>query len=1857
MEQHKEPCCESCKNDLPCENEKNHSHLPHKNMVDYLNDDILNSEYYKEGGNINNVDSVQILDAEGLPKIDLKSIEKLTENLLKLPQTKAMFVDENGDYLPSRLALHKKIIDEVKKNITCIEKTNPIAILMGGSPASGKSTFVKKYRPYLMDNSIYKIDADDIRAKLPEYKGFNATQTHLETKDIVNTLLSDRAVGVPCEFDLIYDGTMNSIKSYEPLINLLKDKGYTVFIVYIDNVPYETVVTRNLNRYRKSGRFVPIEVIDDFYEKGTAAFEKLKGEVDGYVVVDGSSHDYNIIEQGGMEIPNIREYDKIGYKLDKSVSEKDMGGKFENGGKVHSYENQKIGKGFEFEAVQELRKALPLCKIEQTKKHEISIYHNDKLIGTIDTGMNDSGFWRKYDDNIYLEGFSVNTLKEVVDTINESDGMEQKTDTLGFKKGGAVAQTEASDIEDGIEQMEGVSTQNLWIGDAYYKLNPEKILGEPYEASGKFGKVTKYKPIVSANESISRIEADTDFMKAEKALNDPLASTMQGNANPFEPISQSNIDRALEESDKEVMQKLKRKVKKQPDVSGEPEKGEVDLQSFEDIYNLYNPEISDEELFAFIWYKDSIGERLSQRWYDLALSRGATNESLYAESTIKKWVEQGVLFYYSGVDERKGKKNLIPAYLFLSGNMYDRVANLKRDEEDIVELYGAEVYAMQTERLDLAWKEIYSNRLLVDSGGASDRLVILPVSDFAKDFKIKTLQDELEFKGKADKDGKPKLTDPNFTTKAQYGRQVATEFESLSLKDAFSYWLLHNKNKVQLKKDTTVEEIVAYYIEGKTYVNRDLDKAEAAQMRERIKARTKLEGDRLFPVFLAGELTLNDKVRLETEWNRKFNGVKQVDYNKIPVAFDCAKEFRNESLDVRPEKREAAAFTFNEGAGCLAYGTGIGKTFSSIFSVAQAMDAGYSQRPVFVVPNQVYKQFLNEIKGLLPHRAVLELYNLSNEYADKVRDNDGELIKVKSGTITIMTYEGFERLGFNAKTENDIISDLYTILNQGDDTRKSARSEASFEQRLATIMGRGLSGTMFSIEELGFDYFTFDEAHKGKKVFTSVKGSTKEDGEGREKNSYQISSGTPSTIALKMFMISQYVLRNYKDRNIVLLTATPFTNSPLEIFSMLSMISYGRLKALGLENLTEFFDTFIDVSYDLVINAQLKPVRKQVVLGFNNLVAMQSLIERFINYKGEDQVVSNKPNKWVLPMTKKVVDGTVVMLSPDERVENYLSMSPLQAAMMDDIKLYVQGNLALDVLCSTKHDVEDDDESVDTTEDFELDEKFMDEDEKAGVKILRGMNYARNLALSPYLYECSGMKNPNYKQYIETSPKLSYVMGCIKSVKKYHEDRGELVSGQVIYMDRGVDYFELIKEYLIKELGYTNKEVGIIRSGLPKEGARSKSEVQNRFLGQRWNPETFEMEDIPDEDRIKVVIGSGTIREGINLQRYSTVLYNCFVDWNPTDQIQLDGRIHRQGNIFSNVRINIPLMMDSMDIFIFQKLEEKTSRLNTIWAKNGRQNILKLEDFDPKELKYVLIKDPKVLAELQIKEDVELLEDEIAGKKQELQRISEVKTAIYNLKYYRPQIIRYFEDYIELKESDSDLDIVKKAIAALRKTTDKDGKPFITNEIRAKNNWPYWSTPEEAFEKYSRASPITKPYWFDTPATAYRYLSRELRDYFAPRNLDISMVDPHVDFLKNEIERMESQKKESTNENAINLLADEIMRDREAKQIREKTTLEVISDFEKLNYLLSIKKVATAQTAKAVKQISEEKATQASTAKVENQKEQEQLALAMELELALLELELEMEMEDDVNASNQKASESPRKGLKKTVNSRKASMA
>ena len=111
-------------------------------------------------------------------------IEQLEECIAAQPDTKSLWLDEEGDYVTERWELHNRIIDDIMKGAHCIRRDKPIAILTGGASGSGKSTFLKKFRSYLTTDNLVKIDIDSFRDYLPEYKGWNANATQSEAMDI-----------------------------------------------------------------------------------------------------------------------------------------------------------------------------------------------------------------------------------------------------------------------------------------------------------------------------------------------------------------------------------------------------------------------------------------------------------------------------------------------------------------------------------------------------------------------------------------------------------------------------------------------------------------------------------------------------------------------------------------------------------------------------------------------------------------------------------------------------------------------------------------------------------------------------------------------------------------------------------------------------------------------------------------------------------------------------------------------------------------------------------------------------------------------------------------------------------------------------------------------------------------------------------------------------------------------------------------------------------------------------------------------------------------------------------------------------------------------------------------------------------------------------------------------------------------------------------------------------------------------------------------------------------------------------------------------------------------------------------------
>ena len=149
------------------------------------------------------------------------------------------------------------------------------------------------------------------------------------------------------------------------------------------------------------------------------------------------------------------------------------------------------------------------------------------------------------------------------------------------------------------------STINLLTGDEWFKQHPEKILGEQYQTTDRFGKpVTKVKGdadniiqginVPSANIAEESIEA------LETEIKEPLQQILN------DPMKKENILRVINKTKKEHAEKVLKKLsgdKESISDAGCPE----EYLCFDDVIREYNKGISDEEIKAWIWYKRTTG--------------------------------------------------------------------------------------------------------------------------------------------------------------------------------------------------------------------------------------------------------------------------------------------------------------------------------------------------------------------------------------------------------------------------------------------------------------------------------------------------------------------------------------------------------------------------------------------------------------------------------------------------------------------------------------------------------------------------------------------------------------------------------------------------------------------------------------------------------------------------------------------------------------------------------------------------------------------------------------------------------------------------------------------------------------------------------------------------------------------------------------------------------------------------------------------------------------------------------------------------------------------------------------------------
>jgi superfamily II DNA or RNA helicase len=577
--------------------------------------------------------------------------------------------------------------------------------------------------------------------------------------------------------------------------------------------------------------------------------------------------------------------------------------------------------------------------------------------------------------------------------------------------------------------------------------------------------------------------------------------------------------------------------------------------------------------------------------------------------------------------------------------------------------------------------------------------------------------------------------------------------------------------------------------------------------------------------------------------------------------------------------------------------------------------------------------------------------------------------------------------------------------------------------------------------------------------------------------------------------------KHKKKNNVILLSATPFTDSPFQVVTVLGMANYGMLTDNGIESAWDFFNNYVDEAYKYDLRHDGGYGLFIDINGYYNDKALSNLITNVANVKITDEKIeARRPKKAIIPQNKIVANTENGVAETTQMgdffrelvdVNSRVKMTDVQDKFANDIKEYLSNDEdqrpvyeifpinesrvtgvtehALDEEVQAivdeqyeeaKVDVDSADlaivflqslynkgryaqhpiikkgiddikvdilkESVDKPDEEALEAVKADVSQMSSIKKLMGkaigcQQAQQSLVISPYFvnlgdksYTSKYLKplepNPS-KVFVESSPKLLFVVKAIQQTLDYQKgqlEKGEIekIGGQVVYFDRqNFDYggktynaFALLAEYLANNIDGISSdksesgeliEVGIIDGGTKDNDTTKGDEVIKRGK--------ISLKNAFNDGGLKVLIGSKAIKEGIDLQGNAHTMYICEAEFSPEVAMQLEGRIWRQKNPYDVVRVIYVLAMNTIDSFVYSKINRKVSMIKRmlelgVYEMNTTQFVI-----DTKEMLIQLESDPDKLTQIQF-------QDEKVDMTNKVGTLDKQVTSLENVKYKYPEI-------------------------------------------------------------------------------------------------------------------------------------------------------------------------------------------------------------------------------------------------------------
>ena len=338
-----------------------------------------------------------------------------------------------------------------------------------------------------------------------------------------------------------------------------------------------------------------------------------------------------------------------------------------------------------------------------------------------------------------------------------------------------------------------------------------------------------------------------------------------------------------------------------------------------------------------------------------------------------------------------------------------------------------------------------------------------------------------------------------------------------------------------------------------------------------------------------------------------------------------------------------------EFGGILGDGVGLGKTFEALAAVQYAHSIGVKKKTIFAVPNSVLSNWQKEAGRAYASTEDCLFVGLRVRKGKAAVDSSAYDIDLASiaenrHSKIFMSFEALERLRLREETINGFEKHMRQVdksFGESEDKKADERAKGKVAGMMAVLSDK--TGSAPFLEDLGIDSLVIDEAHAFKNSAVTV----------GFKAAKFLSLAPMAKRGLDAQAKAWYIRGlSARQDGVLPMTATPITNSPLEIYSMLSLsVGHQRVNdaCLGVNGADDFMDTVCVKANEPDVSVDGIPRNATVFVGLQNVSILRLALGQNAMIRDAKQVGAQVK----VPNREEIATGVALPKDVTKRLMDY----------------------------------------------------------------------------------------------------------------------------------------------------------------------------------------------------------------------------------------------------------------------------------------------------------------------------------------------------------------------------------------------------------------------------------------------------------------------------------------------------------------------------------------------------------------------------------------------------------------------------